>query len=515
MRQIKQIFVAFMLVLSTFSFEKAYCKAPSPVAECTMPTNLSCKPMGSSVFLSWTAVPGVTSYNVNLYVNDPACCSNGLPGYNTVLTTATNSITVSLLTYPCFSWQVASVCRDGSQSEYSKPQCACQHIDPPAAPCSTFNDPVNPAGNWVTNNVTADYTLINSIDGTPCVTLTDLSGATSYTNSVDYNNLGQYFLHQCLCFDYAFGYAAPYGGIPYHPTIYLTDGINTIAFVANDALYPDNNATWYHFCAPIEHCQDGIFPGNSDGNWVDIAGVGLTCDEFNHVMDNATELWLTPDINANPSEQMSFDNICVMQCNGCNSDFLLQTTFSTMTSTADASVALVSTDLTATYVVDWGDGTTGPVSTPHHYSSAGSYDVCVTETQADGTTCKTCLNFCFGKGEHSQGRNSGTQKSSAKPITPQMLKEIGEEELNINKDVVISPNPANNNVSVQMSLKNNGTVSISIADMNGNKLMESTGNYNAGVQNIQIDTKQLTNGVYTIKINADGKESNRKLSIVK
>ena len=46
MRQIKQIFVAFMLVLSTFFVEKAYCKAHFPVAECTMPTNLSCKPMG-------------------------------------------------------------------------------------------------------------------------------------------------------------------------------------------------------------------------------------------------------------------------------------------------------------------------------------------------------------------------------------------------------------------------------------------------------------------------------------
>ena len=50
-----------------------------------------------------------------------------------------------------------------------------------------------------------------------------------------------------------------------------------------------------------------------------------------------------------------------------------------------------------------------------------------------------------------------------------------------------------------MSFKNNRTVSISIADMNGNKLMESTGDCNAGIQNIQMDTKRLTNGVYTIR----------------
>lgn len=91
---------------------------------CDVPKNLttSCK----TNMLSWTAVPYITGYQVEVTTNGPGCCRNGSgTPVTTSYTTSANSLPVANIrngVNSCFSWRVLAVCKNG-QSEWSAPQC--------------------------------------------------------------------------------------------------------------------------------------------------------------------------------------------------------------------------------------------------------------------------------------------------------------------------------------------------------------------------------------------------------
>lgn len=483
-------------------------------ANCLPPSDATCKynKASNSVTLNWSPVPGATGYTVYLYVGDPKCCPNyGGPSSSVILPTTGTSMTIPLSTYPCFSWSVRSECGKDNYSVYTKQECMC--VDNPR-PCSTF-DGSSPAGNWVASGVTTSYTDINPLDGTNCLTIGDLSGSSWMSNTVDYTNLGQSYLGQCLCFDVELVYAyAGGGGLPYNPKIYLSDGVNTIMFVANAALNPGDG--WVTVCAPIAHCVGGVPPSNADGTWV-LATPGMTCADFDNVIDNGTTIAITPEVNSSPSEIKHYDNICVRDCRpGCNSNFTLNTAISSSTGTATASVVLDVTNPTSTYIVDWGDGTSSGIGS-HVYGASGYYNVCVTEITAQQEVCRTCIRFCF---EVERGGVTPAEKSAnpSHGFSIRDLERIADEELKmvqVLQGYTVLPNPAKDYIQVHTELSKEEMVSIELVDMGGKVLASKSGVYERGGQKIELDTKRISNGMYILKVKIGDVERTSQVSIVK
>ncbi|MCZ8285307.1 MAG: hypothetical protein O9353_07595, partial [Bacteroidia bacterium] len=112
---------------STASAKMCSC---SPVS-CTpkVPTGLKCSQVSGGSLLSWNPVPGAT-YKLIINYNDPACCHTGIPPTGMMYSIAGTS-TVIPTSAGCFSWEVISVCPDGSQSASSGRVCSC----PPQVSC--------------------------------------------------------------------------------------------------------------------------------------------------------------------------------------------------------------------------------------------------------------------------------------------------------------------------------------------------------------------------------------------
>lgn len=486
-------------------------------ANCLPPSGASCKydQASNSVNLTWSPVLGATGYTVYLYVGDPLCCPNyGGPSMSVLLPTSGTSMSIPLSAYPCFSWSVRTECGPNTSSVYTKQQCMC--VDPsPQRPCSTF-DGSSPAGNWSGYGVSTAYTDTNPLDGTNCLTLGDLSGASWFSNTVDYTNLGQNFLGQCLCFDVSLvdAYVGG-GGLPYNPKIYLSDGVNTIMFVANAALNPGSG--WVTVCAPIAHCSGGVPPSNADGTWA-FATPGMTCADFDNVINNSTTLSITPEVNSSPSEIKQYDNICVRDCRvSCNSNFTLSTSISSSTGTASASVFLDVTNPSSTYIVDWGDGTSSGVTTSHVYASSGYYVVCVTEITKEQEICRTCIRFCYESAQVSTGPNPKSM-TPANRFSLKDLERIADEEMKlirVEEGYSVLPNPAKDFIQVHTELSREETVSLELIDMGGKVIASKSGVYERGGQKIELDTKRVSNGMYILKVRIGDVERTSQVSIVK
>ena len=101
--------------------------------ECNLavPTGLA---MDAGNKMSWQSVPGATSYIIEVYACDPACCggppdmasdnyvSIAVPGTSHTLTAA-DFASLGMAYIPCFAWRVFAQCPNGSKSVGSAYQC--------------------------------------------------------------------------------------------------------------------------------------------------------------------------------------------------------------------------------------------------------------------------------------------------------------------------------------------------------------------------------------------------------
>lgn len=392
------------------------------------------------------------------------------------------------------------------------------------APCSDFNDPNNPPGLWTpapypNGQVGVSSGSPNPLDGTQYIILDDKSGGSWYINPSDFKSLGQRFLGQCLYFDFYLEKDGGYGA-PIHPTIHIMAGSQIISFVANITVTP--NSGWVRVRAPIANCVGGVLPSNSEGTWTMPAG--MTCADFNNVMNNSTAVMVSPDYTSSPSERVYYDNICVKSCDGCTADFKLETSFNTTSGASTANLTLLNPILVSTpgnpgstYAVNWGDGTaTQPyiISTlSHNYANPGTYTVCVTESREKKVICMKCFTFCYTK-DRLATKNDATL--DLKSPVPQ-LEAISKTELSQaeQKDVFLVPNPAKSFVEIQTTLSKKEILYVRVMDVSGKVVLEKSENLDSGRQSIKLNTENLIQGNYIVEIKSNGKTSSQKLIISK
>lgn len=90
----------------------------------------------------------------------------------------------------------------------------------------------------------------------------------------------------------------------------------------------------------------------------------------------------------------------------------------------------------------------------------------------------------------------------------------------ISKDVTLEaayPNPANDFCNIVYSIPGTSTVSVSLFDISGRKVMNILNNTNqtSGRYKIPVDVSSLANGIYIYTITVDGVPYSQKLSVLK
>ena len=79
--------------------------------------------------------------------------------------------------------------------------------------------------------------------------------------------------------------------------------------------------------------------------------------------------------------------------------------------------------------------------------------------------------------------------------------------------VLCYPNPANDRVTVQYMLHESGSVHCVVRDILGNTVESSIQDLEHGIQAFEIDTHQLSNGIYTIELRSNVERVEAKIVI--
>ena len=154
--------------------------------------------------------------------------------------------------------------------------------------------------------------------------------------AVNYNEFSGNWLLKgkdgCLCFDYkvvwnggatTLARKAPSFGIYSGPPIVNVGSNTSLGNTGNirtgfigDPSRPDiSNGNWDKFCLPIGLAVNNDLPSNSFGKWVIYDGTtqltgAAAATAWDNLIQNVTGFYLGTDYNADPSEEVNFDNFC-------------------------------------------------------------------------------------------------------------------------------------------------------------------------------------------------------------
>jgi hypothetical protein len=79
----------------------------------------------------------------------------------------------------------------------------------------------------------------------------------------------------------------------------------------------------------------------------------------------------------------------------------------------------------------------------------------------------------------------------------------------------IYPNPIVSTGKIELTLSNSSLAEINIVDILGKTVQSSTHSLNSGNNVVEFDVNNLSNGVYFVKVNAEGKTSTQKITVTK
>jgi hypothetical protein len=139
------------------------------------------------------------------------------------------------------------------------------------------------------------------------------------------------------------------------------------------------------------------------------------------------------------------------------------------------------------YVWDYGDGSTGTgTSTSHTYGAAGTYTVCLTLKDGSGSTITT---------------HCTTVTVSPVPTSP--VHPTGTPSLTMDNAINImnmTPNPARDEMEVNLSLLQGGKVHYNVYDMQGRLLMQGDNTLGRGMQKMSLRVNKLVPGNYLLEL---------------
>jgi hypothetical protein len=148
----------------------------------------------------------------------------------------------------------------------------------------------------------------------------------------------------------------------------------------------------------------------------------------------------------------------------------------------------------------WGDGTSSTGLYPSHtYAAAGNYNICVKVYLACGDSSTYCQTDTLSR---NSSANQIVQISVVKQITG--ISQITE----VNNQINLYPNPAQNNFTVEVS--SNEKQTLQLFDVTGKQVLSQIINGTT-----TIDVSNLSQGVYNLSVISSDGVVNKRLLIVK
>jgi hypothetical protein len=122
----------------------------------------------------------------------------------------------------------------------------------------------------------------------------------------------------------------------------------------------------------------------------------------------------------------------------------------------------------------------------------------------------------YGAFNSNENGHKGGDQTYLSKLTVQENTSTGIAEKNsIINDVVIYPNPAKDAAEIGIDLKNAAMVSVQVTDLSGKNVISLPAQKSNGAVTRHLNTSNLSNGTYLVRIEANGKVVTRKLTVMK
>ena len=145
----------------------------------------------------------------------------------------------------------------------------------------------------------------------------------------------------------------------------------------------------------------------------------------------------------------------------------------------------------------WGDGNTSNGLYPSHvYANAASYSICVNTTLTCGTA-----SYCTTQNIYKSA--SGTSNAM---VTVNVMQNFPTA-TSLKSEVIsfdnlrLFPNPTAGNVKISVDAKENSSIEINVVNITGQLVLSENRLLELGNNLIEVETSELSDGVYFVKIN--------------
>jgi len=154
-----------------------------------------------------------------------------------------------------------------------------------------------------------------------------------------------------------------------------------------------------------------------------------------------------------------------------------------------------------------------------NFADANGDGKCDSFVDANGDgKCDNCTNAdCTGSCDGKMGKGKHGHKCSnpSNPSAPSN-KMLGSDEKSLATNISASPMPATNEVKINFTLEQAGTVSVDVFDRTGNKVANVfSGNLDAKDHSFVANTANYANGTYFFRITVNGQQTTQKMLISK
>jgi PKD repeat protein len=160
-------------------------------------------------------------------------------------------------------------------------------------------------------------------------------------------------------------------------------------------------------------------------------------------------------------------------------------------------------------VWSWGDGTTtSGMNATHTYTAAGWYNICVTAYSSCGDTVTVCQNDSLYRMGHNANANS--------IISITVINTSTGIKTNISDAAIkLYPNPVTDNLILQVNTNTGNTITYSLYDVYGKVIVNQKTKLVSGENQFQINTSELSAGVYFVRIVNENTKNANTFKIIK
>ncbi len=501
------------------------CQAPSG-GTCGTPTgNTTTSITTTGATLSWTAVSGATSYNVQYKLS-------GAPTYTSVSTTSTSYSLTGLVSFSQYNWMVSAVCASGTSANSAVSNFTTTAVATCGTPSGNATTAITTTGatlSWTAvsgaTSYNVQYKLASAVSYTTVTTastsytLTLLASGTAYNwmvnavclNGTSANSAVSNFTTTAVVscgtptgltatnistVGVTLGWAAVSGATSYNVQYKLSSAASftsTTSTTTSKNLIGLTSASAYVFQVQAV-CASGLSVYSASSAFTTLTPT-----------TGCTDIYESNNTSATAKVIATNTDITAMIGSTTDNDYFKFTTTTPNTKIKivlsnlpfDYDIRLYNSSLTQLSISQLGGTSTETII--RNVTTAATYYIRVYGYNGYYSTT-SCYNLRVNVGSTNFRNASDFNEEIATPIV---------------NDFNLYPNPAQNEVNVAFNSPQSETVTVRIFDMVGKVVRTTEIGVNTGDNKFSFDLADLTKGIYFIELNSSSERLVKKLILEK